>query len=101
MNLAELESEALSGLLPCPAWTLLSQYALTAQGSSNIHVFFHPAGAAGNFLCPASALSFNAFKAVIDIDTLGTFNVSHVVYEKFFRVSVLWLGPPLFWQSAH
>ncbi|XP_066239147.1 peroxisomal 2,4-dienoyl-CoA reductase [(3E)-enoyl-CoA-producing] [Saccopteryx leptura] len=41
--------------------------------------------AAGNFLCPASALSFNAFKTVIDIDTLGTFNVSHVLYQKFFR----------------
>ncbi|KAF6123887.1 2,4-dienoyl-CoA reductase 2 [Phyllostomus discolor] len=41
--------------------------------------------AAGNFLCPASALSFNAFKTVMDIDTLGTFNVSHVLYEKFFR----------------
>lgn len=41
--------------------------------------------AAGNFLCPAGALSFNAFKTVIDIDTLGTFNVSRVVYEKFFR----------------
>uniref|UniRef100_K9IX49 Peroxisomal 2,4-dienoyl-CoA reductase [(3E)-enoyl-CoA-producing] n=1 Tax=Desmodus rotundus TaxID=9430 RepID=K9IX49_DESRO len=41
--------------------------------------------AAGNFLCPASALSFNAFKAVMDIDTLGTFNVSHVLYKKFFR----------------
>lgn len=41
--------------------------------------------AAGNFLCPASALSFNAFKTVVDIDTLGTFNVSRVLYEKFFR----------------
>ncbi|KAM5329797.1 peroxisomal 2,4-dienoyl-CoA reductase [(3E)-enoyl-CoA-producing] isoform 3-T3 [Glossophaga mutica] len=41
--------------------------------------------AAGNFLCPASTLSFNAFKTVMDIDTLGTFNVSHVLYEKFFR----------------
>ncbi|XP_036873375.1 peroxisomal 2,4-dienoyl-CoA reductase [(3E)-enoyl-CoA-producing] isoform X4 [Manis javanica] len=33
-------------------------------------------GAAGNFLCPASVLSFNAFKTVMDIDALGTFNVS-------------------------
>ncbi|NXW68723.1 DECR2 reductase, partial [Hirundo rustica] len=33
-------------------------------------------GAAGNFLCPASALSFNAFKTVMDIDTMGTFNTS-------------------------
>ncbi|XP_054955433.1 peroxisomal 2,4-dienoyl-CoA reductase [(3E)-enoyl-CoA-producing] isoform X4 [Pan paniscus] len=45
----------------------------------------HSAGAAGNFLCPAGALSFNAFKTVMDIDTSGTFNVSRVLYEKFFR----------------
>ena len=32
------------------------------------------AGAAGNFVAPLSALSPNAFKAVVDIDTLGTFN---------------------------
>ncbi|KAL2120380.1 hypothetical protein VTJ04DRAFT_4406 [Mycothermus thermophilus] len=32
------------------------------------------AGAAGNFIAPISALSPNAFKTVIDIDTLGTFN---------------------------
>ncbi|XP_008637342.2 PREDICTED: peroxisomal 2,4-dienoyl-CoA reductase isoform X2 [Corvus brachyrhynchos] len=42
-------------------------------------------GAAGNFLCPASALSFNAFKTVIDIDTMGTFNTSKVLFEKYFR----------------
>ncbi|XP_043945748.1 peroxisomal 2,4-dienoyl-CoA reductase [(3E)-enoyl-CoA-producing] isoform X2 [Protopterus annectens] len=41
--------------------------------------------AAGNFLCPASALSFNAFKTVIDIDTLGTFNASKILYEKYFK----------------
>ncbi|XP_037241909.1 peroxisomal 2,4-dienoyl-CoA reductase [(3E)-enoyl-CoA-producing] isoform X2 [Falco biarmicus] len=42
-------------------------------------------GAAGNFLCPAAALSFNAFKTVIDIDTIGTFNTSKVLFEKYFR----------------
>lgn len=47
-------------------------------------------GAAGNFLCPASALSFNAFKTVMDIDTLGTFNTSKVLFEKYFRVSGFW-----------
>ncbi|KAI8842184.1 peroxisomal 2,4-dienoyl-CoA reductase [Chytriomyces cf. hyalinus JEL632] len=31
-------------------------------------------GAAGNFLCPAEKLSLNAFKTVIDIDLVGTFN---------------------------
>ncbi|KAL8175154.1 UNVERIFIED_CONTAM: Peroxisomal 2,4-dienoyl-CoA reductase [Gekko kuhli] len=41
--------------------------------------------AAGNFLCPASSLSFNAYKTVIDIDTLGTFNVSKVLYDKCLR----------------
>jgi len=39
-------------------------------------------GAAGNFLCPLENMSFNAFKTVIEIDTLGTFNVSKVVFEK-------------------
>lgn len=32
------------------------------------------AGAAGNFLAPISQLSSNAFKAVIDIDVLGSYN---------------------------
>uniref|UniRef100_A0A8C7XIM3 Peroxisomal 2,4-dienoyl-CoA reductase [(3E)-enoyl-CoA-producing] n=1 Tax=Oryzias sinensis TaxID=183150 RepID=A0A8C7XIM3_9TELE len=41
--------------------------------------------AAGNFLCPASALSFNGFKTVLEIDTLGTFNTSKVLYEKWFK----------------
>jgi hypothetical protein len=43
-------------------------------------------GAAGNFLCPAVSLSFNAFKTVMEIDTMGTFNVSKTAYEKYFRV---------------
>ncbi len=32
-------------------------------------------GAAGNFLAPVLGMSANAFKAVIDIDLIGTFNV--------------------------
>lgn len=32
------------------------------------------AGAAGNFISPISQLSSNGFKAVIEIDTIGTFN---------------------------
>lgn len=31
-------------------------------------------GAAGNFLAPFEGLSYNAFRTVIEIDTLGTFN---------------------------
>lgn len=37
-------------------------------------------GAAGNFVAPASALSPNGFKTVVDIDLLGTFNVFRLSY---------------------
>lgn len=36
--------------------------------------FTHRAGAAGNFVAPIAGLSSNAFKAVMDIDVLGTYN---------------------------
>uniref|UniRef100_A0A0B6ZXM4 Peroxisomal 2,4-dienoyl-CoA reductase [(3E)-enoyl-CoA-producing] n=2 Tax=Arion vulgaris TaxID=1028688 RepID=A0A0B6ZXM4_9EUPU len=42
-------------------------------------------GAAGNFLCPLEAMSFNAFKTVLEIDTLGTYNVSKVIFDKYFK----------------
>lgn len=42
-------------------------------------------GAAGNFLTPAHRLSANAFKTVMEIDTMGTFNVSHAVFNKYFK----------------
>lgn len=41
---------------------------------ANISLF--SAGAAGNFLAPLHSLSMNAFKSVIDIDILGSFNVT-------------------------
>ncbi len=37
-------------------------------------------GAAGNFLAPALSMSTNAFKAVVDIDLIGTFNVFRASY---------------------
>lgn len=37
------------------------------------------AGAAGNFLAPMNALSPNAFKSVIDIDVLGSYNTIKAV----------------------
>lgn len=43
-------------------------------------------GAAGNFIAPASELSANGFKTVVDIDLLGTFNV--------FRASYPYLNKP-------
>ncbi|MCU0700679.1 MAG: SDR family oxidoreductase [Myxococcaceae bacterium] len=40
-------------------------------------------GAAGNFPAPAMAMSSNGFKAVLDIDVLGTFNACRAAFEKF------------------
>jgi NAD(P)-dependent dehydrogenase (short-subunit alcohol dehydrogenase family) len=42
-------------------------------------------GAAGNFLAPALGMSANAFKTVIDIDLLGTFNVFRASFEHLNR----------------
>lgn len=42
-------------------------------------------GAAGNFLAPAAALSPNGFKTVIEIDTVGTFNVSRAAFDAWLR----------------
>ena len=42
-------------------------------------------GAAGNFLADAENLSLNAFKTILEIDTLGTFLMSKWVYSKFMK----------------
>ncbi|HSL19281.1 MAG TPA: SDR family oxidoreductase [Methylomirabilota bacterium] len=39
-------------------------------------------GAAGNFPCPAEQLSANGFKAVVDIDLLGSFNACRAAFEQ-------------------
>jgi NAD(P)-dependent dehydrogenase (short-subunit alcohol dehydrogenase family) len=39
-------------------------------------------GAAGNFPAPAAAMSSNGFKAVLDIDVLGTFNAARAAFER-------------------
>ncbi|EGR31106.1 hypothetical protein IMG5_117480 [Ichthyophthirius multifiliis] len=53
------------------------------QKAGNIDILVN--GAAGNFLIPFEKLSPNAFRTVIDIDLLGTFLVSKVVYSKCFK----------------
>lgn len=42
-------------------------------------------GAAGNFLAPAAQLSYNGFKTVMEIDTIGTFNVSKAAFQRHLR----------------
>src|SRR2546430_12843935 len=52
-----------------------------AHGAIDLVVF----GAAGNFPAPALGMSANGFKAVVDIDLLGTFNTCRAVYEHLRR----------------
>jgi peroxisomal 2,4-dienoyl-CoA reductase len=42
-------------------------------------------GAAGNFLAPASQLSYNGFRTVLEIDTMGTYNVCRASFDGFFK----------------
>ena len=41
--------------------------------------------AAGNFPAPMSAISPNGFKAVVDIDLLGTYNVTRAAFDAWLR----------------
>ena len=41
--------------------------------------------AAGNFPAPMAGISYNGFKSIVDIDLLGTYNVSKAAYDA-------WLG---------
>lgn len=41
--------------------------------------------AAGNFPAPMSQISPNGFKAVVDIDLLGTYNVTRAAFDAWFR----------------
>ena len=42
-------------------------------------------GAAGNFLSPAAGLTPKGFRTVMEIDALGTYNVSHIAFQKALR----------------
>jgi len=56
-------------------------------------------GAAGNFICEAEKLSPNGFKTVVDIDLLGSFNVSRLAFEqlKKTRGSLIFISAGLAW----
>ena len=41
--------------------------------------------AAGNFPAPISGISYNGFKAIVDIDLRGTYNVTKAVFEAYLR----------------
>lgn len=57
-------------------------------------------GAAGNFVAPALRMSPNAFKSVVDIDVLGTFNACRLAFDHLRRpgAAILNISAP---QAAH
>jgi NAD(P)-dependent dehydrogenase (short-subunit alcohol dehydrogenase family) len=64
------------------------------------------AGAAGNFPAPVLGMSANAFKAVIDIDLLGTFNTCRASYQylrkpgaSIIAISASHASMPVAWQA--
>ncbi|MBK7831155.1 MAG: SDR family oxidoreductase [Gemmatimonadetes bacterium] len=64
-------------------------------------------GAAGNFICPADELSSNGFRAVVEIDLIGTFHVLRAA-KAVLRVpgaSLINISAPqsteAFWGQAH
>jgi NAD(P)-dependent dehydrogenase (short-subunit alcohol dehydrogenase family) len=63
-------------------------------------------GAAGNFPSPALGMSANGFKAVVDIDLLGTFNTCRAAYEHLRKpgasvisISATHAFQPYAWQA--
>ncbi len=61
-------------------------YAATESALKHAHEKWGPidilvCGAAGNFPALATGMSANAFKAVVDIDTLGTFNTCRAAHQ--------------------
>jgi NAD(P)-dependent dehydrogenase (short-subunit alcohol dehydrogenase family) len=64
-------------------------------------------GAAGNFVCPAAELSSNGFRAVMEIDLLGTFHVLRVAHGCLRKpgASVINISAPqsteAYWGQAH
>jgi NAD(P)-dependent dehydrogenase (short-subunit alcohol dehydrogenase family) len=63
-------------------------------------------GAAGNFPAPVLGMSANAFKAVIDIDLIGTFNTCRASYQylrkpgaSIIAISASHASMPMAWQA--
>ena len=61
-------------------------------------------GAAGNFLASASKLSTNGFRTVMEIDTLGTFNMSKEVFNQAMKAqgsgTIINISASLHWNGS-
>jgi NAD(P)-dependent dehydrogenase (short-subunit alcohol dehydrogenase family) len=59
---------------------LEAAFASTEEALGPIHTLV--CGAAGNFLAPAEEMSAGGFKAVVDIDLIGSFNAARAAFEQ-------------------
>lgn len=61
-------------------------------------------GAAGNFLASAEKLTSNGFKTVMEIDTLGTFNMSKAVFVNSMKANrsgnIINISAELHWNGT-
>lgn len=57
-------------------------------------------GAAGNFPCPAEAMSANGFRSVVEIDLLGSFNACRAAFDQLAetRGSVIFISAGQAWM---
>ena len=55
---------------------------IQAAGEALGPIYTLVCGAAGNFPCPANALSANGFKSVVDIDLVGSFNTCRAAFPQ-------------------
>jgi len=61
-------------------------------------------GAAGNFLATAEKISTNGVKRVLDIDTVGTFNMSQCVFKQSMKARksgvIINISASLHWNGS-
>jgi NAD(P)-dependent dehydrogenase (short-subunit alcohol dehydrogenase family) len=83
---------------------LESVFAKTKDAFGDVDILV--CGAAGNFPAPAVGMSANAFKAVVDIDLLGTFNTCRAAFQhlkkpgaSIINISAPQASAPMLFQS--
>ena len=80
-ELRELGAEVFTAVADVREYDALeSAFAGAREALGPIHTLV--CGAAGNFLAPAEELSANGFKAVVDIDLVGSFNSARAAFEQ-------------------